>query len=65
MQCQVQQNIQQGVTGFFAIVTDISKEKVSEEKLIISEQRCRSIIESASQGISLIDRNGHVVETSP
>lgn len=65
MQWQVQHNAEGEVTGFFAIVTDISKEKIAEQKLIISEQRFRSIIESSSEGISLVEKNGHVIETSP
>ncbi|MEO7265985.1 MAG: PAS domain S-box protein [Ferruginibacter sp.] len=65
MQCQVQLNAQGEATGFFAIVTDISKEKIAEHKLIVSEQRFRSIIESSSEGISLVEANGHVIETSP
>ncbi|MEO6405641.1 MAG: PAS domain S-box protein [Ferruginibacter sp.] len=65
LQCQVQQNSRLEVTGFFAIATDISKEKIAEEKLVLSEQRFRSIIESSSEGITLINKNGDVIETSP
>ncbi len=65
MQWQAQLNAEGEATGFFAIVTDISKEKIAENKLIVSEQRFRSIIESSSEGISLVDENGQVIETSP
>ncbi|MEO7445195.1 MAG: PAS domain S-box protein [Ferruginibacter sp.] len=65
MQCQPQHDAHQQVTGFFAIVTDISREKFVEETLKASENRFRSIIEKSTEGLTLLNIDGIVTDTSP
>lgn len=47
-----------GFTGAFAMVTDITNRKATEEELKRSEARYRHIIESAGLFVSIYDRNG-------
>lgn len=63
LQCQAQQHSEK-LTGFFAIITDITSEKEAEEMLTASEKKFRSIIEKSSEGIALVNRQGELMEMS-
>jgi len=64
IQCQPQMTNNQ-LTSFFAIITDISKVKEAEEKLVASEKRFRSIIENSNEGLVLVDTKGISFDISP
>jgi PAS domain S-box-containing protein len=64
IQCQPQLQ-QNQLTSFFAIITDISKVKEAEEKLIASEKRFRSIIENSNEGLVQVDTRGVSFDISP
>ncbi|MDB5203172.1 MAG: hypothetical protein JWQ27_2581 [Ferruginibacter sp.] len=65
IQCQPQFDEKGKHTSFFAMQTDITREKDAEERLVTSEQRFRSIIEKSNEGLSLIDAEGTVLDISP
>lgn len=50
--------------SFFAIMTDVSKEKETEEILKASERRFRNMIEKSSEGLSLVNEKGETLEIS-
>ena len=62
LQCQPQSGIRD--KSFFAIITDISRDKETEEILIASEKRFRNIIEKSSEGMALLNVDGIVMEMS-
>ncbi len=62
MQCQPQHA--ENEKSFFAIITDITREKETEEILKASERRFRNMIEKSSEGLSLVNKDGEVLEIS-
>ncbi len=48
--------------GVFAAARDISERKRAEEELRVSEEKFRAIIEQSSEGVTLIDETGLIVE---
>jgi PAS domain S-box-containing protein len=62
LQCQPHSGIRD--KSFFAIITDISRDKETEEILIASEKRFRNIIEKSSEGMALLNAEGEVMEMS-
>ena len=49
------------VTGFFALVTDITERKKAEEELERSESRYRSLVESSTAGIASVNAEGKFI----
>jgi PAS domain S-box-containing protein len=62
LQCQPQ--FADGKKSFFSIITDITQAKESEEILRASEKRFRNIIEKSSEGMSLVNEAGIIMEMS-
>jgi len=52
------------VKGFFALVTDISERKQAEEALQESEGKLRLMFESVTDGITVTDLNGIVIDAN-
>lgn len=52
-------------TAFLAVIHDITHELQTEEELLKSETRFRSIFQAAGIGIALVDRDGNVLESNP
>ena len=50
---------------FGSIKRDITRQKQAEESLAKSEQRFKTLIENAFEGITVVDRNGKVTYESP
>jgi PAS domain S-box-containing protein len=51
--------------GMWAFIRDITHRKRAEEALREQEQQYRSIFESVSDGLLIVDRDGRVVEANP
>ena len=54
----------QTVDGYFAMVTDISDQKMAERALRQSEQRFRELFESSSDAIFVESLDGHVIDAN-
>lgn len=52
-------------SAYLAVVHDITHELQTEEELLKSETRFRSIFQAAGIGIALADSNGNVLEANP
>ncbi|RKR80166.1 PAS domain S-box-containing protein [Mucilaginibacter gracilis] len=52
------------VVGFFAHVSDVSEQKVVEEKLRVSEQAFRGAFEYAATGMALVDITGKWIKVN-
>lgn len=53
------------VTGFFALVTDITDRKMAEEALSAEKERFRVTLEALSEAVVTTDRHGHVTYLNP
>jgi PAS domain S-box-containing protein len=52
----------QSYEGSFGMVTDITERKHAEEALRESEKKFRSFVESSSEGFTLVDEQGAIIE---
>jgi len=57
--------MQNGSEFFYSFIRDISARKVSETVLINNEKRFRALIENSTDGLTVISRDGIVLEMSP
>jgi len=53
-------NSEQTITGIIGQVHDISKRKSLEKELHVSEERYRKIVETAREGIYIVDNTGNI-----
>jgi PAS domain S-box-containing protein len=51
--------------GYIGVDADVSEKYLAQQKLKESEEKYRHVVESAAEGIALIDINGTVIETNP
>ena len=54
-----------GEPHFMAVVKDVSKQRATEQKLRLSEQRFRGIFKHAPVGILLLDLEARIVQVNP
>jgi PAS domain S-box-containing protein len=64
IQCQPQFDEKGMPINFFAIQTDITREKEAEQNLINSERKFRALIENSKDGMSVISEEGIVLDIS-
>jgi diguanylate cyclase (GGDEF)-like protein/PAS domain S-box-containing protein len=57
--------VEGAVYGFFALVTDVTTLRESEMAWRASEVKLRTMFELLPVGVSILDKNGQVVETNP
>ncbi len=50
------------ITGNVAVLVDITERKRTEEALRESEEKFRTVIEQATEGVALLDEEGNIVE---
>lgn len=51
-----------GITRIIAVIRDITEKKISEKKLIESEEKFRQLFNSAPYGILILDSRGNLVD---
>jgi len=52
-------------TAFVAIILDITKRKIAEEKVRVSEEEFRLIFENAPTGVAILDLDGNYTNVNP
>jgi len=65
MDLSVGESVQDGQTFFVGIIHDLSERKRAEQALRESEARLRALVETAVDGVILIDRRGTVLMFNP
>src|SRR5690606_19592589 len=56
--CQPQYDSRNELSGFFAIIADVSAQKSAEQKLIQNEKKFRVLVENIQDGLALVDEKG-------